>query len=504
MTFTGSRRFVGLGFGPIQAGLFVYEAQRTGVYAPPLVVDVRADLVAGLRAGAGHFVVNIAHADGIEVAAIGPVSVADSTVEEERAAVVSAIAAADELATALPSIAFYRTQRAVEPEPTPGRCAAAPQRRAAPHHLLCREPPRGGGSARRGRARGAGPGRACHRHRPRALRGHRHRQDERRHRRPCRDRGAGPLDDHADAAAGFPRRGLRPHPRLERRPGRRTGGDPPGHPRAPRGRRPGALRSRQVAGTQRHARPGRFPRHAAGPGPGGGPRAGAGRHGLPAHGVPGRVGPDAPSAVRRERAALHGRRLRGLRRRPPGPHGQPAPRRHRGAGIARSAPQARLGRPAGGPHAARAGRRRADAALCDGRGRRSRDPAARAGCCPPGRRRTGPPPGGTPPRCSGAAGRPTWMPQRRRRSSRPSARAATGWTVGGSAASLRCPRRILRPRRLCPCQAPQPGHRRRHPRLPGSSDAHRGRGGDRPPPAGARRRRWLDGRDSGRGRGSWR
>ena len=109
MTFTGSRRFVGLGFGPIQAGLFVYEAQRTGVYAPPLVVDVRADLVAGLRAGAGHFVVNIAHADGIEVAAIGPVSVADSTVEEERAAVVSAIAAADELATALPSIAFYRT-----------------------------------------------------------------------------------------------------------------------------------------------------------------------------------------------------------------------------------------------------------------------------------------------------------------------------------------------------------------------------------------------------------
>ena len=47
--------------------------------------------------------------DGIEVAAIGPVSVADSTVETERAAIVSAIAAADEAATALPSIAFYRS-----------------------------------------------------------------------------------------------------------------------------------------------------------------------------------------------------------------------------------------------------------------------------------------------------------------------------------------------------------------------------------------------------------
>ena len=44
MTFNGSRRFVGLGFGAIQAGLFVYEASRTGDYAPPLVVDVRADL----------------------------------------------------------------------------------------------------------------------------------------------------------------------------------------------------------------------------------------------------------------------------------------------------------------------------------------------------------------------------------------------------------------------------------------------------------------------------
>jgi len=54
MTFTGTGRFVGLGFGPIQAGLFVYEAQRTGRYAPPLVVDVRADLVAGLREGGGE------------------------------------------------------------------------------------------------------------------------------------------------------------------------------------------------------------------------------------------------------------------------------------------------------------------------------------------------------------------------------------------------------------------------------------------------------------------
>ncbi len=66
MSFGGQRRLVSLGFGPIAAGLFVYEAERTGGYAPPLVVDVRADLVAGLRGSGGTFVVNIAHADRIE------------------------------------------------------------------------------------------------------------------------------------------------------------------------------------------------------------------------------------------------------------------------------------------------------------------------------------------------------------------------------------------------------------------------------------------------------
>ncbi len=109
MTFSGERRFVGLGFGPIQAGLFVYEAARTGNYAPPLVVDVRADLVAGLRAGGGRFTLNVAHADRTEAVDVGPIEVLDSTDPGQRLAVVEAIAVADELATALPSIAFYRT-----------------------------------------------------------------------------------------------------------------------------------------------------------------------------------------------------------------------------------------------------------------------------------------------------------------------------------------------------------------------------------------------------------
>jgi mannitol-1-phosphate 5-dehydrogenase len=109
MAFQGTRKLVVLGFGAIGSGLFAYEAQRTGGYAVPLMVDVRADLVAGLRAAGGRFRVNIARDDGVDVADIGPVNVADSSVATDRARVIEAIAAADELASALPSVAFYRS-----------------------------------------------------------------------------------------------------------------------------------------------------------------------------------------------------------------------------------------------------------------------------------------------------------------------------------------------------------------------------------------------------------
>lgn len=106
MAFEGSRRLVVLGFGAIGAGLFVYEACGTGDYSPPLVVDVRADLVSGLLADDGRFALNIARSDRVDVATIGPIAPVDSMVEPER--VIEAIAGADELASALPSVAFYQ------------------------------------------------------------------------------------------------------------------------------------------------------------------------------------------------------------------------------------------------------------------------------------------------------------------------------------------------------------------------------------------------------------
>lgn len=115
MAFTGERRLVGLGFGAIQAGLFVYEAQRTGGYAPPLVIDVQADLVTGLRADRGFARVNIARTDRVEATELGPMMVADASDAADRAVIIEAIAAADEVASALPSVAFYRGERATSP-----------------------------------------------------------------------------------------------------------------------------------------------------------------------------------------------------------------------------------------------------------------------------------------------------------------------------------------------------------------------------------------------------
>ncbi len=73
MGFEGDSRLVVFGFGPIGAGLFVYEAFRTGSYAPPVVVDVQSPLVDALRRSDGRFRLNVAHATGIATHVIGPV-----------------------------------------------------------------------------------------------------------------------------------------------------------------------------------------------------------------------------------------------------------------------------------------------------------------------------------------------------------------------------------------------------------------------------------------------
>ncbi len=109
MSFTGSRTFVGFGFGAIQAGLFLYEAYQSGAFGSVVVAEVMPDMVHTLRQAGGRFGVNIAHADRIERAEIGPVTLENPAVEIDRERLIAAIAAADEVATAVPSVAYYTT-----------------------------------------------------------------------------------------------------------------------------------------------------------------------------------------------------------------------------------------------------------------------------------------------------------------------------------------------------------------------------------------------------------
>ena len=90
MGFGGQRRLVVFGFGPIGAGLFGYEAFRTGDYAPPVVVDVQVPLVDALRRNGGHYGLNVAQAGGIDTHVIGPVAAANPLDAADRGRIVAA------------------------------------------------------------------------------------------------------------------------------------------------------------------------------------------------------------------------------------------------------------------------------------------------------------------------------------------------------------------------------------------------------------------------------
>ncbi len=101
------RTFVGFGFGPIQSGLFLFEAFRSGNYERLVVAEVMPDVINAVRTGRGAYKLNIATRTGIVVHEVTGVEMYNPTVPADRAQLVAAIADADELATALPSVDFF-------------------------------------------------------------------------------------------------------------------------------------------------------------------------------------------------------------------------------------------------------------------------------------------------------------------------------------------------------------------------------------------------------------
>jgi mannitol-1-phosphate 5-dehydrogenase len=99
--------FVGFGFGPIQAGLFLYEAFKGGFFNRLVVAEVVPEIVEAVRRQGGRFWINIAFADKIESIEVGPVRIFNPVVNEDRARLIEAVAQAQEISTAVPSTDFY-------------------------------------------------------------------------------------------------------------------------------------------------------------------------------------------------------------------------------------------------------------------------------------------------------------------------------------------------------------------------------------------------------------
>jgi mannitol-1-phosphate 5-dehydrogenase len=101
------RRFVGFGFGPIQAGLMLFEAQASGEFDDYVIAEVDDRLVEAVRSTGGAVTVNVAAADGIRQRRLSGIRIGNPRVSADRAMIVAAIREADEMATAIPSVTFY-------------------------------------------------------------------------------------------------------------------------------------------------------------------------------------------------------------------------------------------------------------------------------------------------------------------------------------------------------------------------------------------------------------
>lgn len=112
MFLSGDRTFVGFGFGAIQAGLFLYEAFRSGAFRRLVVAEVQPELVSAVRQAGGDFSVNIAYRDRIEAQEVGPVEIFCPEDPRDRELMVQAVAGAGEIATALPSVRHYTSDSA--------------------------------------------------------------------------------------------------------------------------------------------------------------------------------------------------------------------------------------------------------------------------------------------------------------------------------------------------------------------------------------------------------
>ena len=101
------KTFLGIGLGPIQAGIFLAGAFRGG-FDRLVIADVDAALIQAIRDNKGSLQINIASNDAVTTETISGIEIYNPTVPDDLKKLIKAAAQADEVATALPSIAFFK------------------------------------------------------------------------------------------------------------------------------------------------------------------------------------------------------------------------------------------------------------------------------------------------------------------------------------------------------------------------------------------------------------
>lgn len=107
MHSVSSKTFVGFGFGAIQAGLFLQQAQKSTEFDRLVIAYRRAEIIEDIRKNDGCFELNIAHKNHIEKISIGPIEIYDVNKPAEQRKIIEAIAEASEIATAVSSTTDY-------------------------------------------------------------------------------------------------------------------------------------------------------------------------------------------------------------------------------------------------------------------------------------------------------------------------------------------------------------------------------------------------------------
>jgi mannitol-1-phosphate 5-dehydrogenase len=95
----------GFGFGPIQSGIFAYEAFRSGNFERIVISEVDETLVEAVTRNGGAFEINVAGPNGIERVRVAGVEMLHP--ERDRAKLVEALRQSTEIVTALPAVAFF-------------------------------------------------------------------------------------------------------------------------------------------------------------------------------------------------------------------------------------------------------------------------------------------------------------------------------------------------------------------------------------------------------------